>query len=194
MNNELEDLKRILDSDEMVLESFKPNKKRFILITILFSGMLFWLIAAGLLVFGILGLVDVIKWTAEDGSRDIAGPLTLTIMGGIPVIFFLTSIISTIVRYKRTIYVVTNKRMIIRSGFIGVDYKSLELKNILSIDVRVDFLDKLVKPNTGSIMFGSAIHTYNNGNGNRQNGIYTFAHVDNPYEVYKKVKEHIPEK
>ena len=194
MDSELEDLKKILDNDEMVLESFKPNRKRFILINILFSGILFWLISALLFVFGILGLTNVIAWTNEDGSRDLIGPLMLTIMGGIPVIIFIMNIVSVIVRYRRTIYVVTNKRVIVRSGFIGVDYKSLELKNILSIDVRVDFLDKLVKPNTGSIMFGSAINNYNNGNNSKPTGQYSFSHIDNPYEVYKRVKERIPEK
>ena len=36
------------------------------------------------------------------------------------------TIIGTIIKYRRAFYVVTNKRLIIRTGIIGVDYKSLD--------------------------------------------------------------------
>ena len=190
---ELEDIKKILDNDEEVVEYFKPNKKRSVLINILFTGVIFYLFAFGIMLFGILGLTGVTKWTNEDGTRDMFTPLIITLVGLIPLLMHTVSFIGLIVRYKRTLYVITNKRAVIRSGFIGVDYKSLELKNVLSLDVRVDFLDKLVKPNTGSVYFGSAVnYGYNNNNG-RQN-IYSFSHIDEPYEVYKKIKQHIPEK
>ena len=193
MNNELEDLKRILDDDEEVRASIKPNKKRFVLINVLTGSLIITIVGGILLLFGILGLLDIIKFTAEDGSSDIGAPIALTIFGCIPLLFALINSIGFAVRYKRCIYVLTNKRLIIRSGFIGVDYKSLELKNIISLDVRVDFLDKLVHPNTGSIIFGSAANSIVNGQ-NGRNITFAFAHIENPYEEYKKIKASIPEK
>ncbi len=191
MEKELEDLRKILDSDEMVLESYKPNKKRFVTLQILFSGSFFLLLVSIMFVIGILGLVDVIRFTDVDGNKEWLPPIMLTAMGAFPLLFYITGTLGIIFRYKRSLYVITNKRFIIRSGFIGVDYKSLEIKNVLTVDVRVDFLDKLVKPNTGSIIFGSAAMPVINGNGSRQQGAFSFAHINEPYEVYKKVKEHL---
>ena len=73
----------------------------------------------------------------------------------------------------------------------GIIMQELEdIKKILDNDEEVV---EFFKPNTGSIYFGSAVnYGYNNNNG-RQN-IYSFSHVDEPYEVYKKIKQHIPEK
>lgn len=57
--------------------------------------------------------------------------------------------------------------------------------------MRVDFLDKLVHPNTGSIVFGNAAAPVYASPNRRYPAAYSFAHIDNPYEVYKKIKEHI---
>ena len=115
----------------------------------------------------------------------------VTVVASIPLLFYLITIIGTIIKYRRAFYVVTNKRLIIRTGIIGVDYKSLDIKNVISVDVRVNFLDKPVHPNTGSIIFGNAAAPVYASPNHRYPAAYSFAHIDNPYEVYKKLKEHI---
>jgi len=83
----------------------------------------------------------------------------------------------------------TNKRIIIRTGVFGIDYKGLDLKAIDAVNVYVSFFDKLVKKNTGSLKFGSkASPIVNYGNGS---GGYRFNHVENPYGLYKEIKEYI---
>ena len=185
-----EDVKRILDSDEEIVKSYKPNKKRFVLINFLFSGLIFNLIPIGIFVFGLLGLLGVVTFTNEAGERDYSLPFGLVIFGGIGMAVLVITCISFFVRYKKAYYFVTNKRLLIRSGFIGADYKSLPLETVGMVDVRVDFLDKLVKNNTGSIVFGSASTPVVN----QQNLIFAFHHVDNPYETYKEIKEIISSK
>ena len=68
-----------------------------------------------------------------------------------------------------------------RSGVFGVNYQSLEYKDITSTSVSVGFLDKGC--NTGSLMFVSpSVH----------NGIgMWFTHIENPYETMKEIKEYI---
>ena len=188
---ELEETRKILDDDETILESFKPNKKRFVFIGISFTTILFLLFGGGIFTFGLLGFLNVIHFVNEAGDPDPSGAVPLMIAGCIPLLIGLLSVIGIVARYKRTVYVITNKRIIIRSGFIGVDYKSLQANMIGMINVRVDFLDKLVHPNTGSIIFASPAVPSVNGNGQYGAGTFVFAALDDPYEAYKRIKAHI---
>ena len=188
---ELEELKKILSNDEEVKLYYKPNKTRYVVINILFS-MLFLLIAfGGVFVVGLLGVLDVIKFTGEGGERDLLAPIIFLVISAPILLVCILTTIGYIVRYKRALFVVTNKRLIIRSGFIGVDYKSIELKYVGLVNVRVDFLDKLSGGKTGTITFASAAIPMNGQN--NTNGAFCFNCVDNPYEVYKQVKDFIPE-
>lgn len=71
-----------------------------------------------------------------------------------------------------------------RTGIIGADFRSLDIKMIGAIDVEVGLLDKLIHQNTGSIRFGSMSSPINNQTG----GGVVFASITNPYETYKKLK------
>jgi hypothetical protein len=80
-------------------------------------------------------------------------------------------------------YCYTDRRLIVRSGAVGVDFQSLYYKDITQTDVRVGFLDK--KHGTGSICFRSpAAHCRP----------ITFAHVHQPYDVLRRVKEYMDTK
>lgn len=188
---ELDEIKKVLDEDEEIKEYFKPNKKRYVLINIIFSLFFMLLIFGGLFVIGILGTAGVIEFTS-DGEPDAFAPIMMIVMSTPALLAAVLTAVGYVARYNRSLYVVTNKRLIIRSGFIGVDYKSIELKYIGLVNVRVDFLDKLAGGNTGSITFASAAIPMNGQN--NQNGTFCFSCVNNPYEVYKKVKAYIPEK
>ena len=180
-----DDIKRILDNDEEVLKTYKPNKKRFVLINFLFSGFIFNLIPIAIFVIGLLGLLGVIAFTTDAGERDYSAPVVMMVIGSIGVLFLIIACIGFFVRYNKTYYFVTNKRLVIRTGFIGADYKSLPISTVGMVDVRVDFLDKLVRKNTGTIVFGSASTPVVN----QQNMVFAFHHIDNPYETYKEIKE-----
>lgn len=188
---ELEETKMILTNDEEIKESFKPSKKRFVVANVVATLLFLVIFFGGIFTVGILGILNVIKFTDSEGGQDLLAPIMFLVFSSPFLIMIILSIIGYIVRFKRTIYVVTNKRLIIRSGFIGVDYKSIELKYIGLVNVRVDFLDKLCG-NTGTITFASPAIPLTT-NQNNVNGAFAFRCVENPYEVYKKVKEYIPE-
>lgn len=85
--------------------------------------------------------------------------------------------------YKNLCYAYTNKRLIVRSGIWGVDFQSLEYKDITSTSVSVGFLDKGGK--TGSLVFVSP-STHNNM-------AIKFQFIEKPYETMKEIKEYINE-
>ena len=81
--------------------------------------------------------------------------------------------------YKNLYYAYTNKRLITRSGWIGVKYESLEYKDITSTSIEVGFLDKGCK--TGSLSFSSpSVHA---------GEPMKFAYINNPFDCMKAIKE-----
>ena len=187
----------ILGKDENVIEVFKPNKIREVLIRSI-AVSLFLLIIGGLMfTFGLLGVLGIIEITEEvideiTGETitraDPAGGIPILIFGSIILLFMLVSILVNIIAYTKRWFCYTNKRIIIRSGVIGVDYKTLDYELIGGISVNVSLLDKLVKPETGTISFASAASpVYQNTKGISQ---YVFTSIDKPYDVYKRIKEY----
>lgn len=171
----------ILDNDETIVETFKPNKKRFISISLIRDVILLLVVSAFFIPF----FVSVGQMPPE------AVGIVFGMFGIFALIIILT-IVSRLVSYDKTWYCYTNKRIIIRSGFIGADYKTLDFDMIGAMDVRVDLLDKLVKPNTGTIMFASAASPMVAPQSNGRYGVsgYMFLNIDNPYETYKRIKEY----
>ena len=185
-----EAFKPILDSDETIIESFRPNKKRFIafgIVADLFKVSFF-------LIFGfvVFGLSFMTGWVDQDGN-----PVTLNIarivglvVVGLSLLFLILAIIWRIIQYKKIWFCYTNKRIIVRSGFVGVDFETLDFDMIGAMNVRVDLLDKLVKPNTGSLLFASAASPMISDGRHTGSGGYMFINIQEPYEVYKRVKEY----
>ncbi len=169
----------ILDNNEEIIETFKPSHKRFVGLTIL-RNFLTSLIA---LVFpGIFVLIVVL---GNDGNE--ITPIDYIIPGSIALLIvlgFIFSVIARVVVYKKTYYCCTNKRIIIRRGFIGADYQTLDYDMIGGIDVEVNFSDKIIKPNTGTISFVTAASPLLPKTG----ASYFFAHIEDPYETYKRIK------
>ena len=80
--------------------------------------------------------------------------------------------------YKNLYYAYTNKRLIVRKGTIGIDYKTLDYKFITSTSVDVGLLDK-GKTMTGTLSFKSPTA-----------GI-KFEYVENPYDLMREIKDYI---
>ncbi len=191
---------QILDNDEKIIDTFKPKHKRFVGLTILRNliASLLVLIFPAVFVVASIALnngidettqceINGVAATGEDCKAGLGVFIIIPcIIAGLVVLGFLFSVIARIVVYKKTCYCCTNKRIIIRRGFIGADYQTLDYDLIGGMDVRVDFFDKIMKPNTGTISFASAASPMID----KQGPSYYFAHIENPYETYKKIKEY----
>jgi hypothetical protein len=83
--------------------------------------------------------------------------------------------------FGNTCYAFTNKRVMLRTGFFGISFKSIDFDRIQEIDVTVNPIENLL--GVGSIkMFSGA--TGNNG----VRSFDYFIGIVNPYEVYKQLK------
>ena len=80
--------------------------------------------------------------------------------------------------YNNLYYAYTNKRLIVRKGTIGIDYKTLDYKFISSTSVDVGLLDK-GKTKTGSLSFKSPTASIQ------------FDYVENPYDLMREIKEYM---
>ncbi|MCQ2087630.1 MAG: PH domain-containing protein [Bacilli bacterium] len=171
----------ILGRDEQIVECFKPNKTRYIWVNILKVVVLFALFFAIPTIFLV---ISVAIGEVEDGDEFTL--LLLIPFLAIYAFLVIGSSLYNLLSYKKVVYCYTNKRIIIRSGIIGVDFKTLEYALIGGISVNVGLFDKLFKTNTGTISFASAAAMVANSKGISP---YTFSCVTQPYEVYRRIKE-----
>lgn len=169
----------ILDKDEQIIKAFKPNKQK----------MLWWYMLAALwinVVFVLcVGLPVILGITldAETPAPTWAVWLAVCIVVAIAIIVFLLSYWFFNLAFKKCVYAYSNKRIIVRHGIFGTDYKSLDMSMIGATGVNVGVLDKILRKNTGSIFMGSMASPVTTG------AMFALAHVKNPYEVYKEIKE-----
>ena len=158
---------QILDKNDQVLKIYLPDKKRAWCGTILYA------------VFMALILVPV----------TVCCFFASLISGIFMALFCLLFVVMPLIGVKlwcdKTIYAVTDKRILIRTGYIGVDYKSLDFKMLGAISVNVGLVDKMIRRNTGSISFGSMSSPLTAQNP----ASYSFRYVVAPYDVNREVKE-----
>lgn len=138
--NTIED---ILVDDERILLRLKPNHKVFVLES-LFKGLPFALIWAAFDAFFIIMMINSGFFTEEAG---IAIPLVILFFAVhlLPVWLFIANMIKRVSGFKNIEYVFTNKRIIVRSGLIGIDFKSLYYSNITGVNVKVGIFDRIFK-------------------------------------------------
>jgi len=167
----------ILEKNETITKVFKPNKCKF------WTGFILTSFFCWIWVFcGLLGSIP------EEGKKfdvDLFW-LLFAIAGGVFIVGMLFTIIFGAIYYKNRYYAYTSKRIIIRSGVIGIDFKSLEFKALTATIVNVTFLDKILGKNTGNLKFGSPsapVGAFGTGNP------YTFKHLVKPYDTLREIKE-----
>ena len=172
----------ILDADEKVVKVFKPHKGKMFT-SVLLTSFLCW---CWILITAIIGMLT----DPETGEyTPVEWWIVLGVCLGIVVFFTAITALFTALAYRNTYYAYTNKRVIIRKGIFGVDYKSLDMSMIGAIDVSVSVIDKIISKNTGSISYGSMASPIAG-----QNGVmFRFSHIRAPYETYKEIKTVIDE-
>ncbi|MFQ6752567.1 MAG: hypothetical protein ACLRFL_03285 [Clostridia bacterium] len=163
----------ILDKNEEIIKTYRPNKVRTwanaIVMILLYSVFCVPLLIGALWDQGI--------WT---------GLITIITLYAIAIMFTMVLIALWL---NKTVYVITNKRILIRTGYIGVDYKSLDFTLLGAMTVSVNWLDKLLHKNTGTLSFGSMASPMVNNNIAK----FTLSYIKNPYEEYKEIKQIIDE-
>lgn len=161
----------------------KDNDENFIWVG---EPMFFPFICSGIpfLIFGLL-------WGAFDfGFLKIAtiknGPpsgmiLPFLAIHSLPFWLGIFNMLRLLLVHKNTFYTITNKRVMMRSGFWGIDFNAIDYDKITDVQVNVNPLENIL--GVGTIRISS-------GKVNDKGAAITdnFIAVQNPYEVFKKIK------
>ncbi|MBZ5857314.1 PH domain-containing protein [Flavihumibacter profundi] len=171
--NLLPDFESVRDDEEEILWTAKPKFIPYAL-----TGLA---VGFGIIVFGGISFAMIKSATGMDNSIGSS----FFIMAAIPIIFFLWSFLQKIFSYSNTSYAFTNKRVMMRTGFIGIDFKSIDYDKISDIEVTVNVVERAF--NVGTIKIFS-------GRTQTDDGV-TSKHYDrweaipNVYEIFKKLKQ-----
>jgi hypothetical protein len=87
--------------------------------------------------------------------------------------------------YKNVSYAITTKRVMLRSGFFGIDFKAVDFDKIQNLEVNVGPLEKLFNVGSIRIFSGEAMSTKNG----MRSMFDTFKAIENPYGVFKQLKQ-----
>lgn len=137
-----------LSADERIIWSGKPKKSAYVAtksLTMLPIAIVWLIIDSGFIASSITEgelLFFIIPFFA----------LHLT-----PVWIWLANFLTARKRWKNTTYYVTNKRIIVQTGFFAVNETTLFYKDLRNVQLHIGFLDKIFK--TGDICFDET--TYN---------------------------------
>jgi len=180
----------ILDDGEKIIAVIRPNEKKF---WAYFNWMYFWAVASWL--FPTIFLMDIAFWFDKDmeKSRVIAVAFTTGIGIACLIIPYIISFILAKTTLNKRYYAYSNKRILIRCGVIGVNYKVLDYKLLGATTADVGVLDRMLGGKTGWLRFGSASAPIVNSFGNPGLGLggFTFSHINNPYELLREIKRTI---
>ncbi|MDD5427613.1 MAG: PH domain-containing protein [Candidatus Omnitrophica bacterium] len=83
--------------------------------------------------------------------------------------------------HKNTFYAITNKRVMMRSGFWGIDFNAIDYDKISDVQVTVNPLENILGVGTIRISAGKV-----SSKGNPLTN--DFIAIQNPYEIFKKLK------
>ena len=172
-DNQTNDIDSVLIDDERILWRGKPNRKSYISAAI-FKMMpiaLIWLIFDGFFIGIIVNLM--IHGDMELGLLGFIIPFFLIHLA--PVWIWIRNIIRSSVELKNLEYAITDRRIIVKSGIIGIDFKSLTFPEIENVNVKVGLIDKMCK--VGDIYINAS-----------KNSVVLYD-LENPYSLGKKLQK-----
>jgi membrane protein YdbS with pleckstrin-like domain len=171
---------QILNDDEQIIWSEKPQEKPFLLVTIIPRTIT-------LIIFGIISFVFIyyfsINWFSFGNNNE---DKSIPWFGFIPIFFMSFPLwmgilypFYMLMNYKNVHYCYTNRRIILRSGAWGVDYRTIEYDQVSDLNVEVGPIGE--KYNTGNL---SIITGTNSEDKKITNTMYS---ISQPYEVFKNI-------
>ncbi len=167
----------LIEDDEKIIHVIKPRKAPYMAFA--------WVTTLIVILFAVVLIVALSFMIGEfeDMSLIIYAALGSIVLGcG-------SGFIVLELRYRSYLYCITNKKVIIRSGIIGRDFRVLELESITTVDMNVGFSDKICGGTTGTIQFfnssNATYHASGMETGYNKNG---FQHIENVHEIYKEIK------
>ncbi len=133
------DLPFRLQEGEVILKSFKPNRK--VIVKFAFGGIIASLF---ILLFAVAPLISVFYSTTSKGSSGMAMLIVVGAMAGLIALILLLSVVTAFLGYRKYSYWITNHRTIGRRGIIGYTTDSMPLENVADVVVSRGILDRIL--------------------------------------------------
>lgn len=176
--NKIEDM---LTPGENVLWQGKPLKTAFILNNIL-----------GLLPFAIIWLAFdsffIFQVIASGAASQMLGFLIpFFLLHLAPVWIWISKFATSFRRWRNTDYIVTDKRILLRSGFIGMDYQNIFYKDIKNVSLKVGVIDKML--GVGDIHIQCNSFPFVAAQSANTTGGTVIYDIENPYETLNLIQK-----
>lgn len=171
----MRDLYRQLKEDETILWEGRPNKRAYILTCIICDPIIFgtlWGIFVAILATVFVSQLDVV-----DALFAVTVVAFLTVLEA-PLWIGIYNIISIRAKYESTYYVITDKRILTRTGVATTHISSISYRDILDVRVNTGVIDKYC--GTGSISISVVGHC---------DEVHTLSHIDDVADVVKIIQE-----
>lgn len=137
--SQMHEIDDVLTPGEKVLWRGKPNKASYVWAAVLkmMPIALLWLAIDGAFIFGMIstGEITEMLWFV----------IPFFALHLLPVWIWIGNIIKAVGEIKNIEYAITDKRVIVRSGLVGIDFKFINHTEIDSVNVKVGFVDKICK-------------------------------------------------
>ena len=168
---DLKNIEDVIGSDEQILWSGKPKKRAFLInaFTKMLPIALIWLLFDGAFIGLMIGTMD-----------EIPAPVKIFMVlfflfHLMPVWIWLSNVLTANRQHENLEYAFTQKRIIIKSGIIGIDFKNIYYSEIDSVNLRVGLVDRIEK--VGDIYIKSI------------GGANVLYDLENPYSLTEKLQK-----
>lgn len=167
MNDELRDM--LTDGEEPLWEG-KPKKLCFVLRN--FGRHL-----PAAIIFGVFDALSI-SIVVKNGAFSRMWPVLVVFFALhlLPVWKCIGKLISSNLEYKNVIYVMTNRRIILRSGIVGLDFDGVDYSDISNIWVDVSPMGKML--GVGTLVIATT-----------SGRLSRFYAISEPYDAYRKVNK-----
>ena len=161
----------VKDKDEEVLWVGKPNFTAFIVRGIPFLGLgLIW------------GAIDYFGFIRNMDQTMTGFAIPFFALHLFPLWASILNMLRLLLVHGNTCYAYSNKRLLMRSGFWGTDFKVVDYDKISDIEVNVNPIENWLGVGT--------IQAFSGRTGSKGGRTYDkFIGVEKPYEVFKRIKE-----
>jgi len=166
----------VLDPYENLIWMAKPKKNAFILNKVL-----------GMMPLALLWLAFdsfFIAQMAEVGGSMMLFTGIFMLLHLMPVWIWLGNVITANRRWKNTVYYVTDKRILIQTGFVDQELQTVYYKDVRNVNLKIGLVDKLL--GVGDIHFDLGDYYSNQ---KVRTLTKSFLDVDKPHETYTMIQK-----
>lgn len=170
-SSDIQTIEEMVGPDEQILWRGKPKKRAYLInaFTKMLPIALIWLIFDG-------GFIGLMIGTMDEIPAPVKIFMAVFFLFHLaPVWIWLSNVLTANRQHENLEYAFTNKRIIIKSGIIGIDFKNIYYSEIDSVNLRVGLVDRIEK--VGDIYIKSI------------GGANVLYDLENPYSLTEKLQK-----